>query len=235
MKEIVEAKFKLSRLFRLDKLLEFLVSMSFMSIALIMFNYSQGSDILFLALGLFFVGISVIPIFLFLNYVFSSGDETIVFFQKEGYFTVGEALRLKKYNYKEVRRIEIFSFTEDLGRIHFNYSYAKYFLPNSKILTINNLMIDLGFVIPNGIEPILVEQLFPIIDETNKEWPKKKTEKEVLQERYADYSDEELKQIIASKGYRKASKKAAKFIMHSRKTSTDHVESEELKFTSKSR
>ncbi|MEQ8809699.1 MAG: hypothetical protein RIE59_11575 [Imperialibacter sp.] len=180
MKEIVEAKFKLSRLFRLDKLLEFLVSMSFMSIALIMFNYTQGSDILLLALGLFFVGVSVIPIFLFLNYVFSSGDETIVFFQKEGYFTVGEALHLKKYNYKEVRRIEIFSFTEDLGRIHFNYSYAKYFLPNSKILTINNLMIDGGFVIPNGIEPILVEQLFPIIDETNKEWPKKKTEKEVL-------------------------------------------------------
>ncbi|WP_321368788.1 hypothetical protein [uncultured Draconibacterium sp.] len=206
---------KLKTVFNTYRLIETLTSIGFivLSILLLKFQLTQkfqfGYYVIIFGLLLF----GAIPISFMLNYLFQGLNQKIrVDYDKEKIY-VQKNIQSFQFKFEDIDWVEIYVFSNEFRRIHFDYHYCKYFMKNGEILILNCLNGISSYFIPASIQPIETEQLFPYINNSTKRQEKPLTELQIFKIKYQNMTEEELTKIVNDKGYCGNARKAAQILL----------------------
>ena len=131
-----EIQIKIKTVFNINRLIETLISIGFISLSLLLLEFQLTKEFEFgiylIIIGLFFLG--MIPISLMLNYLRQGLKQTIRFDYDKEFIHVQKGYQSFHLNFDEIEWVEVYEFPNNLGRLHFDYYYWKYFLKNDQIL-----------------------------------------------------------------------------------------------------
>lgn len=195
--------------------LAFTAGFIFLSLVFVVIGQKEGFDFGSIILFLLFLFIGILPLFLFLNYLLFSFNKKIVIDEETGIINAENYFNFRNEKIENIESVEIYDLI-DSRLLPFDFCYAKYFLKNNSFFIVTSFMTN-SFFVPNGMKPQIVETIFPKLNKTNKQL-EIESEKDVYLEKYKEFSEKELEEVINPKnGYRSNAVKAANDIIERRK------------------
>ncbi len=188
----------------------------FLSLIFLKIGGKEGFDFGAIFLGLLFLFIGLLPLFLFLDYLIFSFSRKVIIDEKAGIVQIENYPGFRTEKIKNIKSVEIYELVNS-RLIPFSFSYAKYFLANGQFFIVTSFMTN-SYYVPNGQKPQIIETIFPKINTKTKQPIKVKSEKEIYMEKYEGYADKELNEIVNPKnGYRQNAVEAANELIEKRK------------------